>query len=117
MEIREPEEVVTQAAPAGEPLSPRLAALAHLVQSLDEDEMRRLPAVLSEQILARERRRARELLPHVGERCDVIWPGQAEEWDVLLGSVDVEAGIATIESSPRGRKLDVPACCVIVRTE
>jgi hypothetical protein len=86
------------------------------VQSLDEDEMRRLPSVLSEQILARERRRARELLSHLGERCNVIWPGQAEEWDVVLGSVDVEAGIATIETSPRGRRLDVPACCVVVRS-
>lgn len=101
--------------PGTRPITPRLEELIRLVQAMDDAEFRRLPSILSDLILARERERARRLARHLGERCDVIWPGQAEAWDVCLVAADVAAGTARVEYSPGGRGLDVPACCVVIR--
>lgn len=95
--------------------SSRLRALVRLLADFDEREWRLLPLVLSEQILSRERNRARDLAAHVGQRCDVDWSGQAEFWDVLLAAVDVEAGVVSVRRSPRDRGFHVPASCVILR--
>lgn len=94
---------------------PRLQELVRLLADFDEQEWRLLPLVLSEQILERERSRARDLAAHVGERCDVDWSGQAELWDILLAGVDVKTGLARVQRSPRDRGFDVPASCVILR--
>lgn len=93
--------------------SSRLQALVRLLADLDEQEWRLLPLVLSEQILERERSRARALAARVGERCDVDWSGQAELWDVILAAVDVETGLVRVQRSPRDRGVEVPASCVI----
>lgn len=96
-------------------LSQRLTSLVRLLHELDDDEVRLLPVILSEEILGMERRRAAFLQSHVGERCDVLWPGQAEIMDVVLASVDVESGTARVQSSAGKRGCDVPACAVVVR--
>jgi hypothetical protein len=94
---------------------PRLARLVALLGELTDDEMRRLPQVFGDAMFARERERARLLLPHVGERCDVIWPGQADLIDVLLVSVDAELGVARVTSGASRQGCDVPAYSVVLR--
>ncbi len=96
-------------------VSPRLMALIQLVHELTDDEMRVLPVVLGEALFAMERERVVVLRSHVGDRCDVIWPGQAEMFDVVLASVDIESAVAQIKRSGSGQGFDVPAYSVVVR--
>ncbi len=95
--------------------SPRLASLVRLVQELADEDMRMLPTVLGDVVFAMERARATALRPHVGERCEVIWPGQALMMDVLLASINIESGTARIEASPGKEGIDVPAYMVVLR--
>lgn len=100
--------------PGTEP-TPRLAEMVRLLRQLDDDEFRLLPTVLSEHILERERQLARALQQKIGGRCDVIWPGQAELWDMVLIAVEEETGTARVQYSPAGRRLDIPASTVVMR--
>lgn len=106
---------LTSTVPTGKSLTPRLVSLVHLVRELTDEEMRLFPAVLGEVLFAMERERAKALQSHVAEHCDVIWPGQAEMYDVLLASVDVESAVARVERSAGRQGIEVPVYSVVIR--
>lgn len=92
--------------------TPRLEALVQAIEQLDDDELRQLPLVLASKLKAMDQHRAAELRDHVGTRCDVIWPGEAEYFDATLVGIDVEAGLAQISLSRYGPVWSVPPYAV-----
>lgn len=88
--------------------SPRLMEVLLHIRDLNHHDMCTLEAFVSEIVKNGDRRRAVELKRYVGQRCDVVWPGQLEMKDALLTAVDPERVVATIERFPDVGPRDVP---------
>jgi len=94
--------------------TPRLDALVRAIEQLDDHEMRHLPLVLGDKLKTLDQHRAAELRDHVGARCDVIWPGEAEFFDATLVGVDEEGGLVHVSLSRAGTVWCVPPYAVRV---
>ncbi len=92
--------------------TPRLDVLLRAIEELDDHEMRHLPRLLGNKLRALDRLRATELREYIGARCDVIWPGEAEFFDVTLVSIDEQAALARVSLSRSGPEWSVPPYAV-----
>lgn len=92
--------------------SPPLQALLRAIENLDDNDMRCLPSALSEKQKALDRARAVRLKDHIGARCDVLWPGEKDLFDVTLVGVDVEAGLVQVSMSRSGPVWTAPPYAV-----
>jgi hypothetical protein len=88
--------------------TPRLEAVLRAIELLSEEELRHLPLALGDKLKALDRARAMALKKHIGARCDVIWPGEAELFDATLVGVDEDAGVAHVTMSRDGPIWNVP---------
>lgn len=88
--------------------TPRVAALRRAIEELNEAEMRQLLAALGQKPRALDRVRAAALRSHIGARCNVIWPGEAELFDATLVGIDEESGLVLISMSRDGPVWSVP---------
>ena len=88
--------------------TPRVAALLRAIEELNEEEMRELLAALGQKPRALDRVRAAALRNHIGARCNVTWPGEAELFDATLVGIDEESGLVLITMSRDGPVWSVP---------
>lgn len=96
-------------------LSPRLVEALRQLHGLSYDDLRTLLVFVREVLVNQDQRRAQDLQQHIGERCDIGWPGQLEVNDALLTAVDSEKAVATVERFPDVKRHDVPVRAVFLR--